>query len=64
MAGEAFVTGWGVFLPNAPVDNAHIEDVLGSIDAGSAPWEAGLPDMSRFRPSLWNSCGARPCKRW
>jgi 3-oxoacyl-[acyl-carrier-protein] synthase-3 len=35
MAGEAFVTGWGVFLPNAPVDNAHIEDVLGSIDSQS-----------------------------
>jgi hypothetical protein len=24
MAGDAFVTGWGV-MPNAPVDNAHIE---------------------------------------
>ena len=36
MAGDAFVTGWGVSLPNAPVDNAHIEAVLGHIEAQSA----------------------------
>ncbi len=36
MAGEAFVTGWGVSLPNAPVDNAHIEAVLGHIESQSA----------------------------
>jgi hypothetical protein len=38
--------------------------VLRNIDGGSAPWEAGLPDITRFRPSLWNSCGAKACKRW
>lgn len=38
--------------------------VLGAIDAGDPPWEAGLPDIARFRPSLWNSCGGKPCKRW
>ena len=36
MAGDAFVTGWGVSLPNAPVDNASIEAVLGHIEAQSA----------------------------
>ena len=34
--GDAFVTGWGISLPNAPVDNAHIEAVLGHIEAQSA----------------------------
>jgi 3-oxoacyl-[acyl-carrier-protein] synthase-3 len=27
--GEAFVSGWGVFLPNDPVTNEEIDDVLG-----------------------------------
>ncbi|MCB1500406.1 MAG: beta-ketoacyl-ACP synthase III [Bauldia sp.] len=36
MTGDAFITGWGVCLPNAPVDNAHIEAVLGHIEAQSA----------------------------
>ena len=36
MAGEAFVTGWGAALPNAPVDNARIEAVLGHITAQPA----------------------------
>ena len=36
MAGDAFVTGWGISLPNAPVDNANIETVLGHIAAQSA----------------------------
>ncbi len=36
MAGDAFVTGWGVSLPNAPVDNARIEAVLGHIEAQPA----------------------------
>lgn len=36
MAGDAFVTGWGVCLPNAPVDNAGIEAVLGHIASQSA----------------------------
>ena len=36
MAGDAFVTGWGISLPNAPVDNARIEAVLGHIEAQSA----------------------------
>lgn len=36
MAGDAFVTGWGVAMPNAPVDNAHIESVLGHMAAQSA----------------------------
>ena len=36
MAGDAFVTGWGIALPNAPVDNASIESVLGHIAAQPA----------------------------
>lgn len=36
MAGDAFVTGWGVALPNGPVDNANVETVLGQIAAQSA----------------------------
>jgi len=35
MAGDAYVTGWGAALPNAPVDNASIEAVLGHIEAQS-----------------------------
>ncbi|HZO13047.1 MAG TPA: hypothetical protein VFB62_07305 [Polyangiaceae bacterium] len=29
-----------------------------------APWDDGLPDVATFRPSLWASCGMRPCKPW
>mgnify|MGYP001116481892 CR=1 FL=1 len=36
MAGDAYVTGWGVALPNAPVDNSRIESVLGHIAAQPA----------------------------
>jgi len=36
MAADAFITGWGICLPNAPVDNANIETVLGHIEAQSA----------------------------
>jgi 3-oxoacyl-[acyl-carrier-protein] synthase-3 len=36
MAGDAFVTAWGVCLPNSPVDNAHIEDVLGHLEFQSS----------------------------
>ena len=36
MAGDAYVTGWGVALPNAPVDNTRIEAVLGHIAAQPA----------------------------
>ena len=33
---SAYVTGWGVCLPNAPVDNSQIEDVLGRLKWQSA----------------------------
>src|ERR1041384_6212676 len=36
MQRHAYVTGWGVSLPNAPVDNAHIESVLGHLSSHSA----------------------------
>src|SRR4051794_19969032 len=36
MQASAYVTGWGVCLPNEPVDNAHIEDVLGQLKSQSA----------------------------
>ncbi len=36
MAGDAFVTGWGICLPNPPVDNDHIEAVLGRMESQSA----------------------------
>jgi len=29
-----------------------------------APWERGLPDISSYRKSLWDSCGGRACKAW
>ena len=32
---KAYVTGWGVSLPNEPVDNAHIESVLGIVARSS-----------------------------
>ena len=36
MLRNAYVTGWGVCLPNAPVDNAHIEAVLGALPSQSS----------------------------
>lgn len=33
---EAYITGWGVCLPNPPVDNTRIEDVLGRLEHQSA----------------------------
>ena len=32
MQREAYITGWGVFMPNAPVDNSRIEFVLGALE--------------------------------
>lgn len=34
---EAYITGWGVFLPNAPVGNDNIETVLGAINNRPSP---------------------------
>ena len=34
--GEAFVTGWGVFLPNEPIANDQLDDVLGHVDRVSS----------------------------
>jgi 3-oxoacyl-[acyl-carrier-protein] synthase III len=36
MQSSAYVTGWGVCLPNAPVDNPQIEQVLGPLPSQSA----------------------------
>jgi len=36
MPGSAYVTGWGVCLPNHPIDNAHIEAVLGRVTSRSS----------------------------
>lgn len=36
MVQAAYVTGWGICLPNAPVDNEHIEAVLGRLEGQSA----------------------------
>jgi 3-oxoacyl-[acyl-carrier-protein] synthase-3 len=33
---HAYVTGWGVNLPNEPVDNGHIEAVLGQVQSRSS----------------------------
>ncbi len=33
---SAYITGWGVFLPNAPVDNERIERVLGRVNDRSS----------------------------
>lgn len=38
-SGKAYITGTAAFLPNAPVDNDHIEDILGMI--------AGKPSRAR-----------------
>jgi len=34
---DAYITGWGVFLPNAPVGNDDIERVLGAINGRPSP---------------------------
>jgi 3-oxoacyl-[acyl-carrier-protein] synthase-3 len=34
--GEAYVTGWGVFLPNAPVRNEELDRALGPVNQVSA----------------------------
>lgn len=34
---DAFITGWGIFMPNAPVGNDEIENVLGLIDGRPSP---------------------------
>lgn len=36
MNPEAYVSGWGVCLPNAPVANDQIEQVLGRLESQSA----------------------------
>jgi len=36
MQQSAYVSAWGVCLPNAPVDNVHIEDVLGQLRSQSS----------------------------
>ncbi len=28
------------------------------------PWNDGLPDIPKFHPSRWNSCGGKACKAW
>lgn len=28
------------------------------------PWQRGLPDMTSYRRSRWDSCGQRECKPW
>jgi hypothetical protein len=33
-------------------------------EARPAPWETGLPDLSKFQRSLWESCGEKACKPW
>lgn len=38
--------------------------VLEADNAGGAPWQRGLPDMTTFRRSVWDSCGGRACKRF
>ena len=36
MPRGAYISGWGVCLPNAPVENHQIEDVLGHMKSQSA----------------------------
>jgi hypothetical protein len=31
-------------------------------ERSTPPWHRGLPDIQRFRRSLWDSCGGRACK--
>ncbi len=47
--GSAYITGLGVFLPNAPVDNDNIENVLGVIN--------GKP--SRIKPRILKNNGIK-----
>jgi hypothetical protein len=41
-------------------------DLLAAQSAAEAPrgtpWQRGLPDMTTFRPSRWDSCAGRACK--
>ena len=48
-SGKAYITGTSAFLPNAPVDNEAIENVLGMI-AGK-PARAGAPTAPRRQPA-------------
>ena len=59
MAGDAFVTGWGISLPNAPVYNAQIEAVLGHIEAQSAAVKRRVLIM-HLDPALCHRPGDRP----
>lgn len=34
---DAYITGWGIFMPNTPVGNDEIENVLGLIDGRPSP---------------------------
>lgn len=43
---------------------ARIDTDTNGGDSLPAPWERGLPDIARFRPSRWKSCNGRPCKPW
>ena len=36
MARGAYISGWGAYLPNAPIENQQIEDVLGHMKSQSA----------------------------
>lgn len=47
--GSAYITGLGIFLPNAPVDNDNIENVLGVIN--------GKP--SRIKPRILKNNGIK-----
>lgn len=40
------------------------EQDASDVEAHRAPWERGLPDISVFRRSLWDSCGGKACKPW
>lgn len=42
---------------------AQCATILAEQDEGlPPPWERGLPDIPKFRKSLWRSCGGRACK--
>jgi hypothetical protein len=48
---------------------AECSKVLADLDLDGAaplepPWQRGLPDMVKFQPTLWKSCGGRACKPW
>src|SRR5450759_2739093 len=36
MARGAYISGWGAYLPNAPIENQQIEDVLGHMKSQSS----------------------------